>query len=175
MRRRRSQRASAIGVLGQHHRRIPLEPHQLCPLHRRLPGRRVELFLIQRQDIRCERHRALAVRKRTRLERRILSQLLRKLHSPRANGLAVVSAVQCATITGGGAQRLNRSSMVCHAADSTLPADPEWDRDGSPSDRAVWRAESGQPLRRSAPRSHRGPASRRSMPGTETKSAECQA
>lgn len=59
MRRRRSQRASAIGVLGQHHRRIPLEPHQLCPLHRRLPGRRVELFLIQRQDIRCSRHAPL--------------------------------------------------------------------------------------------------------------------
>ena len=70
---------------------IPPEPGHLRPLHRRLPERRAELLLIQRQNVRRQRHRVLPVKKRSRPERRILSQRLRELHIPWADRLGDMS------------------------------------------------------------------------------------
>ena len=79
------------GRASDHHRCIPSEPRQLRPLHRRLSERRAELLLIQRQDIRRERHCILHVQKRSRPKRRLLRQRLREFHIPWADGLGDVS------------------------------------------------------------------------------------
>ena len=46
----------------EHDRRIALQPRQLRPLHRRLPERRAERVLIERKDVRRQRHRIASPR-----------------------------------------------------------------------------------------------------------------
>ncbi len=84
-------RLSAVSSVPQHDLRIPLQPGQLRPLHRRLPECRAELLQIERQDIRRQRHRVLSPNELPRYKRRIVSQRLRELHIPRTHALGDVS------------------------------------------------------------------------------------
>ena len=77
--------------ISEHHRRVPLQSGQLRPLHRRLPDRRAERVLIQRQNVRRQRHRIITRYKVSRPERRVLRQFLRELLIPWADGLGDVS------------------------------------------------------------------------------------
>ena len=50
----------SISQIVQHHRRISPEPRQPRPFHRGFPERRAELFLIEQEYVRRQRHRVLA-------------------------------------------------------------------------------------------------------------------
>ena len=52
---RRSGRSSGLVLIGEHHRRVPLNPRQLRPLHRRVPEGRAERLLVQREDVARQR------------------------------------------------------------------------------------------------------------------------
>ena len=73
------------------YRRVPPEPRQFRPLHRRLPERRAERLLIERLTVVCECERVLPRNGLPRAERRDLSQRLRKVHIPRTDALGDVS------------------------------------------------------------------------------------
>ena len=106
--------------VSQNHRRIPLQPRQLRPLHRRLPERRDERVLIQRQDVSRQRHRILPGDEPSRGKRRILSQRLRKLHVPRTHALGDVSVYPFCDSTDDG--RANTRAWAQLAAVRRLPA-----------------------------------------------------
>jgi len=78
----------------QHHRRVPLEPAQLRPLHRWLSERRGERCLIQNQDVLRQRLCVLPRDEIPRPQRRIISQRLGELPVPRTHTLGDVSVYQ---------------------------------------------------------------------------------
>ncbi len=88
---RRTYRASMLGCIPEHHRRISPEARRLRPLHRQLPERRTEPRLIQRRDVRRQRHRVLPGNELTRRKRRSVDERLRELHIPRTHALGNVS------------------------------------------------------------------------------------